>query len=947
MKFPTDRGIVTIKPKKEALLIVAAEEDEEKKQEKILELSIHPSYPDQKVKISNDLSPMAIRKLKYPLRESKDVFAWCPANMVGVPRDTAEHSLNIAPGIKPIIQKKKSLAPDRSQAACMEVDKLVEAGILREVQYQSWVANPVLKMPFDLKNAGATYQRVIDKTFADQIGRNMEPYVDDLVIKSKNEEGMIKDIKETFDNLRSISMKLNPGKCSFGFEEGKFLGHIVGKQSIKANPSKVRAVMEMRSPRTKKDVQSLNGKIDALKRFLSKSAEKSLPFFQTLKGCLDKKDFRWTEEAEAAFQKLKENLASLPTMVAPEAGELIFVYLSAGSDVVRAVLLIERNHVQMSVYFISRALKEAEINYPTMEKLSLSLVHTARILRWYFQAHPIRVVTDQPIRTILERPETSGRLAKWAIELGEHKIEYVPRTAIKAQVLADFLAEVPEEQKEEAEIAKNDEQQEYPPNTWKLFADGASSIEGSGAGLVLLDREGKEFTYALRLDFPSTNNEAEYEALLAGLRIAKEMKVSKIQVFVDSLLIASQVNNKYLEKEESMKKYKAKAQELMQGFETCNVKQVPRSKNKQADALNKLASLTFAHLTKKVLVEVLKAPSICEEEINDVITEEEKNWMTPVIDFLKEGKLPDDEAEAVRLQIKAKQYVIEDGYLYKKSYLSPLLRCVGPDQSNYLIREVHEGICGTHSGPRSVVTKLMNLGYYWPTMHKDASKELHKCEGCQLHAPIKASPKHDRVTVTSAWPFYKWGMDIVGPFREARGKVKFLLVAVDYFTKWPEVKPLASITGKQDNGENKPRPHPIQSSLRLRSSDSCRNRGSHTSSQQSRSASRQHRDNAEPRPPRRGQRSCQNQGGQIQAKNGVLQQQKSKKMKVSKLETWYSETTVQADKRIPENWALNGKAPTRLQKHTEEVHTNLMTWKEKGFQGTGMPNTYDASSYKQ
>ncbi|KAI3783463.1 hypothetical protein L1987_42546 [Smallanthus sonchifolius] len=146
---------------------------------------------------------------------------------------------------------------------------------------------------------------------------------------------------------------------------------------------------------------------------------------------------------------------------------------------------------------------------------------------------------------------------------------------------------------------------------------------------------------------------------------------------------------------------------------------------------------------------------------------------------------------------KAKQYVIEDGYLYKKSYLSPLLRCIGPDQSNYLIREVHEGICGTHSGPRSVVTKLMNLGYYWPTMHKDTSEEIHKCEGCQLHAPIKASTKHDLVTVTSAWPFYKWGMDIVGPFPEARGRIKFLLVAVDYFTKWPEVKPLASITGKQ------------------------------------------------------------------------------------------------------------------------------------------------------
>ncbi|KAI3807980.1 hypothetical protein L1987_23920 [Smallanthus sonchifolius] len=253
MKFPTDRGIATIKPKKEALLIAAAEEDEEQKQERILELSINPSYPDQNVKIRGNLSPIMVNKLKDILEESKDVFSWCPVDMVGVPRDIVEYSLNISPNIKHVVQNKRSLAPDRSQVACKEVDKLVKAGILREVQYQSWVANLVLihmkkedeektafhtakgifcykKMPFGLKNAGATYQRVIDKIFTYQIGRNREAYVDDLVIKSQGEEEMIDDIRETFDNLRSIGMKLNPGKCSFGFEEGKFLGHIVGSK---------------------------------------------------------------------------------------------------------------------------------------------------------------------------------------------------------------------------------------------------------------------------------------------------------------------------------------------------------------------------------------------------------------------------------------------------------------------------------------------------------------------------------------------------------------------------------------------------------------------------------------------------------------------------------------------------------------------------------------------
>ncbi|KAJ0558612.1 putative nucleotidyltransferase, Ribonuclease H [Helianthus annuus] len=275
------------------------------------------------------------------------------------------------------------------------------------------------KMPFGLKNAGATYQRLVDKAFASQIGKNMEAYVDDLVIKSKTEYQMLDDIQETFKNLRKVNMKLNPEKCSFGFEEGKFLGHIVGKQSIKANPNKVKAILEAKPPKTKKEVESLNGKLAALKRFTSKLAERSLPFYKTLKNCSDKKDFKWTDEAEEAFNQMKQHLASLPDIAAPETGELISVYLSVAEEAISAVLTIERNTAQVPVYFFSKTLKLAETKYPPLEKLALALVQTARRLRRYFQAHPIQVVTDQPVKNVLEKPENSGRLAKWAVELGE------------------------------------------------------------------------------------------------------------------------------------------------------------------------------------------------------------------------------------------------------------------------------------------------------------------------------------------------------------------------------------------------------------------------------------------------------------------------------------------------------------------------------------------------
>ncbi|GJR72442.1 reverse transcriptase domain-containing protein [Tanacetum coccineum] len=173
------------------------------------------------------------------------------------------------------------------------------------------------KMPFGLKNAGATYQRLVDKAFQKQIGRNLEAYVDDLVIKSCTEQEIIRDVEETFRTLRKINMKLNPKKCTFGMKEGVFLGYKVNSDGLTVCPDKVEAILSLPSPKCLKDVQRLNGKLASLNRFLSKSAERSLPFFKTLKKCTKKSDFQWTTEAEAAFQQMKESIAELPMMAAP------------------------------------------------------------------------------------------------------------------------------------------------------------------------------------------------------------------------------------------------------------------------------------------------------------------------------------------------------------------------------------------------------------------------------------------------------------------------------------------------------------------------------------------------------------------------------------------------------------------------------------------------------
>ncbi|GKC47511.1 reverse transcriptase domain-containing protein [Tanacetum coccineum] len=315
--------------------------------------------------------------------------------------------------------------------------------------------------------------------------------------------------------------------------------------------------------------------------------------------------------------------------------------------------------------------------------------------------------------------------------------------------MADFLVEKPDENPPNTPVVAT------PPEPWTLFTDGSSCVDGSGAGLILTSPEGTEFTYALRFQFTASNNEAEYEALIAGLRIAAQMGVQNVQVNVDSKLVANQVLGTYVAKEENMIKYLEKVKGLVSGFANFSISQVPRSKNKKADALSKIASTSFAHLSKQVLVEVLQEKSIQEKEVTTVVEEDGSTWMTLIMKYLKDGTLPGDRKEASKLRIKARQYELMEGTLYRRSFLKPWLRCLGPLQASYVIREIHEGSCIMHAGPRSVVAKAMRLGYYWPTMHRDARDMIRACNDCQVHRPVPRNPQQPLTLITAPWPFYK------------------------------------------------------------------------------------------------------------------------------------------------------------------------------------------------
>src|ERR1044072_7841742 len=209
-------------------------------------------------------------------------------------------------------------------------------------------------MPFGLKNAGATYQRLMDKVFHRQIGKTMEVYVDDMIVKAEKMDRHVPNLAEAFEAMRRHNMRLNSEKCSFGIEGGKFLGYMISSRGIEANPNKCRAIIEMRSPTSVLEVQRLNGKLAALARFIPQSAGKSSPFFRCLKKNLA---FKWTEECEQSFQSLKTLLSTPPVLEKPTLGVPLLFYLSITDSVVGFVLVQEKEESQQIIYFYSHTLK--------------------------------------------------------------------------------------------------------------------------------------------------------------------------------------------------------------------------------------------------------------------------------------------------------------------------------------------------------------------------------------------------------------------------------------------------------------------------------------------------------------------------------------------------------------------------------------------------------------
>jgi hypothetical protein len=403
-----------------------------------------------------------------------------------------------------------------------------------------------MTMSLGLKNSGATYQRAIQACFKRQLNKNVEAYVDDVVVKTRNSNTLIADLEETFASLREYRWKLNPNKCVFGVPSGKLLGFIINHRGIEANLEKISAITSMKAPTCIKYVQKLTGCMAALNSFISKLGERGLPFFKLLKH---QEKFVWTPEADQALAQLKDFLSKPPVLTTPRKGEQLLLYLTATTHVVSTAIIVERQEdghaylVQHPVYFISEVLSESKARYQPVQKLLYAVLITSRKLRHYFQEYSISVVTDYPLGDILRNQDATGRISKWAVELGALNIDFKPRTAIKSQVLVDFMAEW-----REIQLPTPTERPEH----WVMYFDGSLKLEGANAWVLLISPTGEQLKYVLQIFWKVSNNEAEYEALLHGLRLTASLGIKRILVYGDSVVVISQVNKSWDHNKENM-----------------------------------------------------------------------------------------------------------------------------------------------------------------------------------------------------------------------------------------------------------------------------------------------------------------------------------------------------------------------------------------------------------
>jgi hypothetical protein len=285
----------------------------------------------------------------------------------------------------------------------------------------------------------------------------------------------------------------------------------------------------------------------------------------------------------------------------------------------------------------------------------------------------------------------------------------------------------------------------------------------------------------------------EYEALLPALRKMKALGQQTFIIKTNSKVIQELIEKESEARNSILMKYLEKVRETERHFKGYSLQHIPRDDNNEADKLAKAAARN-QEIPPDVFFEIIKESSIKETKLKIVSVVETLDWRVEIMAYLRGHYKPQDELEEKRLKQRARGYAVINEELSKSGVTEPWLRCITSEKGLKLLKEIHSGFCGAHIGTRALVGKAIKQGFNWPTINIDAKKLVRECEACQKTVNQQNLPSMSVHLILPSWPLQRWGMDLVGPLPTAQGNCKFVVVVVDYFTKWVEAKALANIT---------------------------------------------------------------------------------------------------------------------------------------------------------
>ena len=624
--------------------------------------------------------------------------------------------------------------------------------IIKWGTYCYWV------MPFGLKNAGATYQRAATTLFHDMMHRDVEVYVDDMIVKSRDRADHLAALQRFFERIRQFRLRLNPKKCTFGVTSGKLLGHIVSERGIEVDPEIIKAILDMPTPRNEKEIISFLGKLQYISRFIVRLTDICEPIFRLLRK---NQPTVWNNDCQCAFEKIKECLLSPSVLVPPTLGRPLLLYLSV-SDIALGCMLaqLDDSGNERAIYYLSKRMLEYECKYIMIERLCVALVWATRRLRHYVTEYSILLVSLlDPLRYLFDRPVLTDRLMRWLVLLKEFDIQYMTQKLVKGSIVADHLASLPVSDDRPIDDDFPDEQFVSMTSItgWQLYFDGVANQSGFGIVILLISPQGDHIPRSVRLAFFDhhrlTNNIVEYEACITGLETALDLGIRQLKIHGDSNLVIQQTQGIWRTRDEKLKPYHAYLDLLVSKFDELRYIHLPRVENQFVDALATLAfvvEILAGVIVRPILIETRSAPAYC-CLIGDIENQDELPWYNDIYQFLSCGAYPETATLKDRKALRqlATRFVICGDVLYRRSPDGLLLLCLDCAFANQGMREVYAGVCGPHMGGHMLARKIMRTGYIWLTMETDCCQFVQRCPECQMHGDLIHVPPFELHALTS------------------------------------------------------------------------------------------------------------------------------------------------------------------------------------------------------